>query len=66
MSVITGDELRSRIEWARNNGKATREPGGGVRFEHEGRTYVIPAALLDTDAGSAVRELELADYVVPE
>jgi hypothetical protein len=64
MSVISSDELRTRIEWARNNGKASREPGGGVRFEHEGKTYVIPAELLDTKEGSAARDVDLSGYVV--
>ena len=64
MSVISGDELRKRVEWARNNGKVTQEPGGHIRFEHEGKTYVVPAELLVSQGGSSDGEVDLSGYAV--
>jgi hypothetical protein len=64
MSVISGNELRTRVEWARNNGKASHEPGGRVRFEHEGQTYVIPAELLAPHAEQVEAEVDLTQYAV--
>jgi hypothetical protein len=64
MSAISSDELRTRVEWARNNGKASTEPGGHIRFEHEGKVYVIPAELL-TNHGGAGGQVELSAYAVP-
>lgn len=63
MSIISGDELRKLVEWARNNGKVTHDPSGGVRFEHEGRTYVVPAELLSTRGGTEER-VDLNTYAV--
>lgn len=65
MSNISSDDLRKRVEWARNNGKATHEPGGRIRFEHEGKQYVIPAELVATQGG-VDGEVELSEYAVPE
>lgn len=64
MSSISGDELRKCVEWARNNGKATHDQSGGVRFEHEGKTYLIPAELLVSQGGSSDGQVELGDYLV--
>lgn len=65
MGAITGDELRKRVEWARNNGKVTHEAGGGVRFEHEGQLYLIPAELLTNHSGGPETEVDLSAYAVP-
>jgi hypothetical protein len=64
MSVISGKELRTRVEWARNNGKAAQEPGGGIRFEHDGAIYVVPAELLAAHAESSDGEVDLSAYAV--
>ena len=66
MSSISGDELRKRVEWARNNGKAAQDASGGIRFEHQGKTYLIPSELLVSQGGSSDGQVELADYVVRE
>ena len=64
MSSISGDELRKRVEWARNNGKATQDASGGIRFEHDGATYIIPSELLVSQGGSSDGEVDLGDYLV--
>lgn len=64
MSVISGDELRKRVEWARNNGKAGHEPGGGIRFEHDGKLYEIPAELLASHSETPDAEVDLSAYAV--
>lgn len=64
MSVISRDELRTRVEWSRNNGSAGQEAGGGIRFEHEGKTYSIPAELLVSQDEGSDPGVELSQYEV--
>jgi hypothetical protein len=66
MTIISSDDLRTQVEWARNNGKATHQPGGAVRFEHLGKTYLIPAALLVKQDAGPEASVDLSAYVVED
>jgi len=63
MSVISGDELRKLVEWARNNGHVTHEDSN-IRVEHEGKIYVLPAELLRGPATGGQEEVDLSTYLV--
>jgi len=65
MSAISQDEFRKIIEWARINGGLSHEPNSSkIRVAYQGKTYVIPAELLDTKAGSSHHEVDLDAYLV--
>ena len=64
MSVMSGDELRKLVEWARNNGQVTHEASGGIRLEHDGEVYVLPAELLREPEPGGEEGVDLSAYLV--